>query len=294
MASSPEKSATILGRLIDSMAHLEDAVDASKAVGETALGVDLEWRDIQLCFGLAPIEPQTASALNGVVVGLGAVRIASILRPQLLFNEYPYQRAFPYADFLGDSVIERAYAYASVCLVHYYVDDEPVTALQVLAMRGGDDLTGDNIFVTHDLSLEEAIELARAGGLSPVQPTVPGTDFSFVELFRVVLDIKSYDPALPALCEITQHTVDLRRPRGFAGYADELMAQTLVTPVIGQSEAQASRYADARSSLYNLVSEWVALNCWSPDFVTFWTTHSDEMPNSLRLYLLEELSINLP
>lgn len=302
MSINPQLSALPLNSLVIALAEMNNSTDIALAAAEMALGWPTATRNLDLCFGNCQVEAQlSGDLLKPIIVGRGIARLQGGTLPLTVVSTEQVEQAWAASDLLGANSVENAYAFGSVFQVAYQLssDSGPIqyTGLLVNLVRGGNSQSGTPLLITRDCGLSAAQDISNQGSLpTPLVPwtgdEIEGTTFA-IEILRFVLDIDSYVESNLSQTALTVHMTDLRRPRGWGGFASEEMAGTLVGPLCQVYNALTAEYTAADTSLYNLLTEWVSLSCWTPNFLTFWSGNMAYMGSALQAYLLNRLDIVL-
>ena len=288
--AEPNKSAWILDRAVDAMGELNAAVDLCLAAEEAALGQPLASRSLDLCVGLGLIEPRkTANKRAPLVVGRGAVRIGGG-NPVSLISSTDGEFAITLESLLGTGPYYDAFAFGSLFAVSYVPTAGSRTyAIRSFLLEGATDLP---LMIQRTISAEDALKMHVAGSMGTPEPEWAGgdTDLRSVELARFVLDIESYVNGRPDKTSFKVHSRDLRKPRGWGGYADDILSSTVLPAIIASKSALETSQAKVETAMYNVVSEWVDLSCWTPNFEAYWGESENEvfMRPALRAYLADE------
>lgn len=295
--SSARKSAAIVNAVVVAVDKFLGAEDRSMAMAEMAMGTTLASRSLDCAFGANVVEPSdTDNAFKPVVLGTGVFRRYGEQAAHVVYDDAPYEVAFDLEDLLGSFELADVYGFGATYALLYTSSETPVFSYQALPFRGGATNVGTPLQMARTIAPEEALALVQSEYMSPFTIDVQGgwDDVAYVELQRFVIDVETYVPNSPSLTELKVHFADRRAPRGWGGLADQVAGPLLTPQAVSAYRTQASVADTMEQSLYNFVSEWVNLSAWEPDFVTYWTTYTADMPERLKQYLLDELAIILP
>ena len=293
MPNPDKNSATALDGLVRGLDSFAHAKDIALAAEEFALGLPLYSRPLDLCFGLAAVDAQTAvNAFKPIVIGRGLIRESSDV--PVVIPASGLETAFDPLSLISVNVT-NAFAFGSVFITSYIQNNTHQHYLSVDLVRN--DLGGGTpMLVVRDVGVNDSIEWMRQGLIGPIpfpanDDTVNKTAFSSVELMRLVLDIETLNLADSKSNRIDTHIIDLRRPRGWAGYSEETMA-SILTPLINQNKLDIDdQYSEAAKAVLGTVQAWVGLSDWYPSFIAYWQTSGNNLPVRLKSYLLTEMGI---
>lgn len=277
MATKPSpNTAFVFDAIVRDLDVTASAPDVALAAQEFALGMPSSTRPLDLCWGFAPLGIGYGPAR--VMTGAGVVRDTSIHQ----FLSAP-SIADP-ASLLGTSRVQDAYAFGSVflSLQYYQAGFAPSISLPVALVGPGSPILMSR---THDLNT--AMTWLRGGHIPPT-PVPSGAQ---IELWRFVLDIEVYTPDTPANSVVSVSTVDVRRPRGWGGYAKETMSSILVPAAINFQASEGQDVTAAQAALLTLVQQWVSLKGWQPNFIDYWRSSPLALPERLHAYLAQSLGI---
>jgi hypothetical protein len=196
--------------------------------------------------------------------------------------------------FLGNKSLSNVYVFGATYAVAYKISGTQYLAINALPFKGGATNEGSPLLMARTISVDEALKLVNSSYMTSFKITDPGDEVEYIELQRFVISVDSYNPNTLSLTEAKVYFEDKRIPRGWGGFAEEISSAYFNASTISNWRTQSTAAAQASLSLYNLVTAWVDLTVWSPDFVTYWTTYIDDMPVRLKEYLLNDLNIILP
>lgn len=273
------KTALIFDALVRGLDLFPNLSDIALAQAEFAMGVPLASRALDLAWGFAPITPQLlADARSELCVSRGLARGVGVLIPDV-----STETAFSPSSGLGSTAVQGAYAFGSL----YLVSGASLTVQSALASGTGN--SAPPILMNRDYDVQAAVGLSRAG-TAPLAAPPAGT---VLEIARFVLDIDSYVGAADPRNRVTTHYIDLRRPRGWGGFAEELFAASLVPPLVQFSQTAQEQSALAVQATTYAVAAWVGLKGWSPNFTAFWQASPTPLPTRLHQYLHDKLGITV-
>ena len=290
MTDAIQLSADMLDLLIRELDEVDVACDIVHSQQEWALGVPLETRTLDLCWGYAPVEPATSSvAGNYLVVGEGVTRGSN----GLLNSDQDSQVGLELIDLLadvsvagGESVaVQDAYAFGSVFLVPAVgLNGQPIIETKLFCGEGG---TGSPLLIARDVDQSKAVEWLSDGTIGAATPS----SNSALEIMRFVLDIGYFDIDNPHKNRIVAVIVDLRKPRGWGGYSEEALATEVLPMVLNQYDQFTEARDDMQEGVYKLVHQWMMMSAWSPSFVDYWSDPSNALPDRLKQYLSDKFGI---
>jgi hypothetical protein len=293
--AQPFLSADIVNAIVVAVDKFLSAEDRALSSAEMAIGTALASRNLECSFGACWVEASDASnALKPVVVGTSLTRKYGESHPTHKYDVSPFEIAFDYDVFLGARPLSDVYVFGATYVVAYKISSTAYVEVNALPFKGGATNEGSSLLMGRTISVDEALELVNSEYMSEFKITDPGDDVEYLELQRFVISVDNYIPGSTSLTEAKVYFADRRSPRAWGGFADEISAAYLNPSSISNWRSQAEIADQVALSLYNFVSAWVDLTAWTPDFVDYWTTYSDDMPLRLKQYLLDELNIILP
>lgn len=275
-----ENMAASLDRLVASRNRAVEAADYSEAVKEFALGMNIETRDIDLCIGFAQIEaPKTSSEM--LKFGKGAIRLDGALQPVAQNSETSLSLSDLMDSYASD--VASAYAFGSV-----WVDNS--ASLHCTSVG-----SGTSPYLMHkDIPIEEMIRNVELGRLPDSETPTLGPGDVATEIYRFVLDVKYYDASGISASDVEVHLIDLRKQRGFGGFAEEIMAAYLTPATILYDKNIDYRRRVFDDSVKKIIQAWIYLPGWNPPgFIAFWQDASRELPANLSAYLQNELGLTI-
>jgi len=284
MASPSVYTANTLDAIVRSLSLATETQDVLLAAEEFALGIPLATRTLDLCWGYAPIEGELAANSNKeLVISQGLTRrsgtLATVQNTETGF-------AVASATYLGSDKLQNVYAYGSVFLV----DASPKPTIEVKLLRGGTGGTGSPILSARDYDITAAIQMVYREDI----PTITPPAGTVLEIVRFVLDITYYNGGPSPQNKVKMYLIDSRKPRGWGGYAEENMGLHITPALILNYRSTKETTDEAKNHVKNIVSEWVNLPSWEPNFLEFWKkSGSNKMPVRLEQFLLDELDITL-
>jgi hypothetical protein len=266
-------------------------VDTSLAIEEYGLGAPLEERDLDLCYGLATVETRSAINANAeLIIGAGLARYLNDEVPNKIHTSSPPEQAFNPTSLLGSTVIQNAYAFGGVFLRAWKNMGVSSFDVQVEVLRGSGG--GNPLLMFKDVSQSEAISWISQNIIGQTTvPAPPGwaTEYKTVEIIKFLIDIDYFDANNSSKNRINVIPVDKRKPRGALGFAEEALGAFLVPALIQSAPINQEQYNQVNESIKVMVDQWVQLDSWEPNFLSYWQTSIVEMPSRLREYLETEL-----
>jgi hypothetical protein len=287
MSSPHVNTATVLDSMIRGRDLIYGSVDRSYALEEFAMGVNLTVRDLDICWGYSYIEPElSANYDKEMTVSIGVTRQSGDLNNVPTNEEGLSLSAL--LDDGGAEALQNVYAFGSVFL---QANTAPaVPSVVPLLLRGGTTGEGTRLLMSRDLTVAEALDALKNGDIPPVTPPAGTT----LEIYRFLLDITYFDSMNSYKNRINTYVIDVRKPRGWGGYAEENMGSVLIPSSIANYNNVNSSVEDAEDAVKEIVQTWVELPSWEPDFLHFWQkSGSNIMPERLERYLDEILGIVL-
>jgi len=284
---SPNKyTANVLDSMIRGRDLVYSSLDISLSLEEFAIGVNLSVRNLDLCWGYAAIEPQRDINYDKeAVISLGVSK-----QNGYLLNVPIYEEGLSLSSLLGSGEpLQNVYAFGSIYLQTNISPASP--SVVPLLLRGGSGGTGTRLLMSKDIEVDTVIDAFKSGDFPIVAPPMSG---SVLEIYRFVMDIAYYDTNASYKNRIQTHLIDMRKPRGWGGYAEENMGVILIPAAIANYNNVTIGVEDSENAVKDVVETWVQLTTWEPDFLQFWKkSGSNVMPGRLERYLYEVLGITL-
>lgn len=293
MASPSPYTAYILDAIVADMDRFGSAEDVSLAIAEYGAGSPFDSRPIDLCYGLAAVDARTGTnALSPLVIGKGLERSAGQSKPMVVNGGTLPEAAINPMSLLGSVVVQDAYVFGSVFLRSWTASNGThINDVEANLVRGGGG--GNPLVVLREVELDEAVKWLANGDIGPAQaPSAPSgaTSYKTLEIVRFLVDVSYYDSASPEKNRLKLTTVDMRRPRGALGFAEETLSVEMLPTLVRQHAAATQAQAAAQEAVKALVDTWVQLDSWSPSFIEYWRNSPMPLPERLKRYLLEELN----
>lgn len=284
---TPSKyTANVLDSLIRGRDLIYSSKDISLSLEEFAMGINLYVRDLDLCWGYAAIEPELAANYNKeAVISLGVMK-----QDGNLLNVPTTESGLSLSSLLdvgGAEPLQDVYAFGSIYLQS---NTAPLSPNVIpLLLRGGANGTGNRLLISKDIDIDTALDSFKNGDISIAAPS--GV---VLEIYRFIMDISYYDSTESYKNRIQTHLIDMRKPRGWGGYAEENMGTVLIPAAIENYNNVTDSVAESENAVKDIVNTWVQLSSWEPDFLNFWRkSGSNIMPPRLERYLDEVLGITL-
>jgi hypothetical protein len=289
MSTVPQLSVNLLSQAVEALDLVSAAVDYCDALDETALGLPNTTRNIDLATCFAAVDSRSLSTAR-FVIGPGVARLyGNIVTPNNMSLQDLMTAEFDldYNTLLGTNSISNAYAFGNVYLDNL-VDNSSnhYTSITFELVKGGvGNMGSEPILCTRSFTIEEAQSMLRKNLI----PNFASTDR--ILLYSFVIDIDTYVHEDAGRTSLVVYYADRRHPRGYRGYAEEIMATQLV-PAIHQYRGAFSTSSIAiQTALGTLVQSWINLACWTPDFQTYWNANSNLMSDRFKQYLLDAFNI---
>ena len=261
---------------------------------------------LDLCWGYSNIKPTSLNqstvnpsnsaavltlAQNEVVVGQGITRVTNSfvtkrlngvkinftgLNPtNILAVAHPYK-------------LKNVYAFGSIYLKPAAASQQspaPPPTVEFSLLRGDIGLQASPLLIVKDISLDDVFMMVY----NDVIKAAEKPDSLAIELSRVIIDIDYFDPNDATKKFIKFYFYDTRKPRGWGGFAEEILAKNLV-PIVIQTYDEAVEYDILfNQNIYKLIMGWVNLSSWDnfTNFIDFWRYPSNNilLPARLKQYL---------
>lgn len=277
MASPALSTAILLNNLLIEISQLNTGEDIFFSQEEFALGKPLSVRNLDLCWGYNAVQASTsANSGKQLIVGTGITRNGT----GTLDHKNATQQGFMLTDLLSNSIVyQDVYVFGSIYLVASNTLGDTPSIVPVLV--GGEGGSGSPLCVSRTVSQSDALNWIFSG-LIPSALAPAGTS---LEIMKFMLDITQYEFNQISTNNVQALIVDLRRPRGWGGYPDEIMATILTTNIIQRYNNFALTNVELQQYIYNVVKAWIHLPGWTPSFIDYWNAHPGQMPAYLREYL---------
>jgi hypothetical protein len=286
MPNPAAATALIFDALVRGAAVAATPPDIALALQEFSLGQPTASRPLDVCFGFGPSDPA-----SGFAAPLPVVSSRGLARASGALIADTSQTSLDLTALLGSTPVKDAFAFGSVYAVFSHPQGYAASlTIQPVIVRGGSTGSGAPLLMARTVAAEDAASWLRDG---LVPPTIPPSGTS-LELWRWVLDVDSFDPAAASSKQVSVVSVDLRRPRGAFGFAEEVMASVLVPAAIDWTLSASDDQASLDAAIVSAVGKWVVLPTWSPTFVDYWAASSVALPTALAAFLSSRLGIVIP
>lgn len=283
---SPDNlSAEILNRCVLALSQLEKSLDYSLSMKEYSLGSPLAERNLQLGYGLSAIKSNNNNNLLKILV-LGQGFCLSNYNGYVFLPSSGYENGLTLNDLFNTTdVYENCYVLGSI----YLSTDASNEYIYATLIKPTNETSLPYPLVLHkDISIDEVLDLLESHVDIQTQPSLPDNDS--VELYKFVLDIDYYNGDLKK-ARVGLYLLDQRKINGLLNFADEDLSFTFIGG-INNNDIQVTRiYNKTKTNIKNIISNWVNLSSWTPDFVTYWNDPLNVMPTPLKNFIETELGI---
>jgi hypothetical protein len=307
MAAPNPNSVFSMNNLVLKINLLDQVNDLAKSIKEYSIGKTDVTRDIDLYHGAAFVETTDPDKLQDhIVIGKGLEKssindIAEIIASGDL-NEDEIGISILYSNPSTDvirrqqisgeyEIVSNCYAFGSVFIETGTVGGNFTSSISAATLFGANSKT---IFVSKDISLEEAINLVKNNIIEDITPISDAesnyNDYAYLKIYDFVLDINYYDGTFQN-SRVDIFPLDRRKVRSFFSFSTEELAVFLTPRLIRSERNIASRHSAIRTEIKNIIKEWVYIPNWSPNFINYWKTSAIAMPEPLKLFLKNELGI---
>ena len=276
-----QSTAETFDALIKELDLIAPTSDTMLSIEEFALGMPLATRPLDVCWGFAPIDAEiVADSASDLIVGKGLCRRDGLFQPPVVT-----ETGFKFTDssILGTAPLSNVYAFGSAFLHSGTAGVTPT--IEIVLCKGG---ASTPLLLCQQIDLNSAKELHAQNRVTAA--IAPSGGYA-LELFKFVVDITTYSYTAPWTNDFQVYPLDTRKIRGFGGFADENMATSMVPTIITAQANISTSLIAAQNAVKTLVSDWVLLTSWTPDFVSYWRTNYTSLPSRLKDYLQSEIGI---
>lgn len=261
-------SATTMNNIVIGIQNILSSENDALSIQEFALGQPSVPRTIDLNFGLALIDKFS--------LGKGIVRFEST--QFISYSGYTIN----INTLLGSRQLQNCYAIGSVYLSP---QGNPASLMLSASLaKGSSDINSLPIFLNNDLDSDSILAMLNRNEL----PQVLASSDS-VEISKFIVDITSFNNGNDSVKLLYS---DKRLPRGWAGYAEETMSTELTPYIINYNSQLQANVNYLENALKTLVSKWIYLTGWKPNFITYWTTNGRVLPPVLKKYIETSFGVN--
>jgi hypothetical protein len=307
MAAPNPNSVFAMNNLVLKINLLDQVNDLAKSIKEYSIGKADATRDIDLCYGASFVETTDPDKLQQhIVIGKGLEKsainnIAEIIASGDL-SEDEIGISILYSDPSTDvirrqqingeyEIVSNCYAFGSVFVETGTVASNFTSSISAATLLGANNKT---IFVSKDITLEEAIDLVKNNIIEDITPISDASstydDYAYLKLYDFILDITYYDGTFQN-SRVDIFPIDRRKVRSLFSFSTEELAVFLTPRLIRNERNVASRHSTIRAEIKDIIKEWVYIPNWSPNFINYWKTSAITMPEPLKLFLKNELGI---
>ncbi len=283
---SPDNlSAEILNRCVLALSQLEKSLDYSLSMKEYSLGSPLAERNLQLGYGLSAIKSNNNNNLLKILV-LGQGFCLSDYNGYVFLPSSGYENGLTLNDLFNTTdVYENCYVLGSI----YLSTDVSNEYIYATLIKPTNETSLPYPLVLHkDISIDEVSNLLETNVDIQAEPSLPDSDS--IELYKFILDIDYYNGDLKK-ARVGLYLLDQRKINGLLNFGDEDLSFTFIGG-INNNDIQVTRiYNRTKTNIKNIISNWVNLSSWTPDFVTYWNDPLNVMPTPLRNFIETELGI---
>lgn len=283
--------ATLLDNLVTDLYFFNQTNDYYYAMTEFAVGfARTTTRSLDLCYGAAVTNNEINAPPYNVTFGVAYTRLNNVVQPTVFNSSSSFEINFlsclPNNIFIDSGIIVGSvYLVADVDMsnnVTYNIVAIPYqNNSNIIAINSTADQIYNNLFDGQYL------------------PTPP-TNQHYLEIYRFLIQTSNiYVSSNIIASQYVNWTfsidfIDLRKPRGFPGYANKKLAFNLLNRTINLQEGNLVVYGEYKKSVTKMVSDWLNYTTWVPDLYTYWATSGNQIPMNLQTYILQELGINIP
>lgn len=306
--------ANIFNNILLQYDKFKSSIDYFFALQEFSLGQPSQDRIgnvLDLCWGYAYINPTSLNqsslaqpqanfqykqeaivlASNEIVIGQGITRTTNQYVTKRLNDVQTFFTGLNPSNILSVSYpykLRNVYAFGSIYLkpsTPSQLSINPSPTLEFSLLRGELGAQSTPLFIYKDISLNEVTDMIYNDIIKAAEkPTALS-----VELARVIIDIDYYDPNDNTKKFIKFYYIDTRKPRGWGGYAEEILAKNLVPNIIVTYDESLEFDNIFLQNIDKLIMSWVNLSSWdnSSNFIDFWRLPENFvlLPQRLKSYL---------
>lgn len=297
-----------MNNLVISLDILQEVTDLSKANKEYAIGKPDSIRPIDLVYGLAQTETTDPNKINKLFTFGKGLELSStetlpqqITTPSIVNNEISLSifPSDPTTDIIqrqqisGEyEILSNCYAFGKVFLESYEDGGDTFNRISASTFKGANGFTR---IISKDITVDEAKLMFLRNIFDSIEPlsTYSLEDYEtykYIDIFDFILEIDYYDGTYQN-SRVYLHMIDNRKIRGFFSFPLEQIAIFLTPQLIKNETNITKRYNKLRTEIINIISEWIRLTNWSPNFISYWQSNSSMMPARLKEFLKTEMGI---
>lgn len=283
-----------------------NAADIMVATEEFALGAPNAVRPLDIAFGYNPGNSQKST--NDFEISLGLVRLQypnnnvlqvinnttgqsnnSLLLSNIIVNDI-------YNSYNNNSIninIQNMYCYGSVYIsrISDGLGGYTVTTHITTAKNGDMDVSPNNLpmLLTKDYNINDMLNIVK--NEEKLTGTYSTSWNNPIEIIRWVIDITQITNDINSpINNYKTYFIDMRKIRGWGGWAEENMAINLLSPIIYYNNGYSNNISIIQQSVQDLIANWISLN-WMPDFVTYW--NNIKLPYELSIYIKNNFGLDI-
>lgn len=308
MSAPNPNSAYLISNMVVSLDILAKVVDQSKSNKEYAIGKADSTRPIDLVYGIAQTETIDPNKLQKIFTFGKGLEISDsetipqeIMSGDLANNELGFSifPADPSTDIIqrqmisGEyEILSNCYAFGKVWLESYEDSGDTINSISISTYKG---LNGYTKIISKDITLDEAKLLLLRNDLGEVEPLSDASlgdfdNYKYIDIYDFILEIDYYD-GIYTNSRVYLHMIDNRKIRGFFSFPFESIAIYLTPQLIKNETNITKRYNKLKTEIINIITEWIKLPNWSPNFISYWQANSSLMPTRLKNFLKTEMGI---
>lgn len=280
-------SVYILNNLVKAYNKTFSTVDYSTSIKEYSLALNNTEINLRLLYGLSALHSNSSSNIVDILVfGKGLCKINSLSNIVELPNSASNTEGIKLSDILSSNTeISDCYVFGAI----YLTTSGSGENIEISLAKFANNVAGTNVILSKDISIDEAQDiLLNSTDIVFPQPT--GSANTSVMLYKFIIDVDIYKNIFRE-DRATIKLVDIRKPRGYFGFTDEILFATMATKIIDADNDINTLQTTALDTLKGVVQKWVETASWNPDFVSYWTSANPSIPSELKDFLAVELGI---
>jgi hypothetical protein len=266
-------TAIILDNIVAQLNNITKCEDISLAISEFAMGYPTAVRNLDICFGFNQI-------LNGysITISNGTYRFDTAVHELSIISELVDN----IDEKLGSIKLSNVYVCGNI-RAYIDINDNNLLKFDVGLFRGGTGIETEPdpdeiLFIGRDIDEDTIVNMV----LDDTIVVVPKTDY--LELYRFILSVNRYNVEDARFNDYKIIMIDMRKPRGWGGYAEEALAINMIPALLEQKDNIKTILTDnVEVAIKNMVDIWMKM-AWSGGFDAYW---NGNLPPNLDTYIQE-------
>lgn len=281
-------SATILNNLVKAYNLTLKALPIAQSIENYCISFDDEELPLKLSYGLSKIESNKSELnKNCFNLGKGLVNITSNASYNELPNEIDNQFGFDLYD-IFDSTDDLSNCYVLGAL-YLSINNTEIDYNFVIGRYSNDE--NSQIIISKDISLSDTEDILKYSS-DIVFPSPTENEDESILIYKFIIDIEKYinDRKLD---RFSIYFYDFRQPQGLFGFSDEEIYNNMIIGILNGNQ-QINYLANVElNNITEIILNWTNLDGWVENFVNYWSTSNDPLPEDLNIFIINELGIEI-